>query len=314
MLMGYPFWADAAGPTVPTIYDPILRTGITTLTFRGASRLQSLMGISIASGTRTLANSVRIKIGNSLPAYRRITVPANTFTHDVGADQQIRGINYFDLGGLPIVEGDAIELTTQGLEGAAGTGAFAGVLWIEDHEPKGAKIPSGNVICLVHGNVGAAADAGATLTDLSAALDARVLENNRLYTPFMAFVEPEDQPVEAVLFYAGKNVLTLPPAGGIVLKSAPLQFSGLEYNSGAVTWFGQCAAAGGIVVYMYCIESEISGAQPTNATPVNAIASEDVPGSIRLTDVVAVGPVSYRGTPAAPAPRAVSNFLPFNLG
>lgn len=314
MITGYPFWSDAAGPTTPTIYDPILKTAITTLTFRGKSRLQRLMGISIASGTRSLGNSIRLKIGNSLPTYRRITVPANAFTHDVGADQQIRGVNYFDLGGLPIIEGDAIELSAQGPEGAAGTGAFAGVLWIDDLEPAGPAIPDGNIVCLVHGALAAGGDAGTTLTDLSAVLDARVLENNRLYTPYMVIVEPEDQAVEACMFQAGKDILTCPPAGAMIFPTAPIQFSGLEYNSGAIGWVGQCAAAAGIIVYMYCIESVIQGTQPTNATPVNPLVSSKVPGSIVMSDVVAVGPVSYRGTPAAPAPRTVSNFLPFHLG
>jgi hypothetical protein len=290
MLTGYPFWADALAPTAATIYDPILMTAVTTLTFRGQSRKQKLMGISVSGGTRTLANSVRVLVGNSLPQYRLITVPLSGFQHDLGGDAQIIDTNYFDLGGLEVLEGETITISGQGKEGAAGTGTLAGVLWIEDLEPGPIKIPTGNIICLVHGALAGAGDAGATLTNLSATLDTRDLENNRLYTPFMVMVDPEDDDVEALLFRAGKDVMTIPPAGRMVYPNAPIQFTGLEYNSGAVALFGQGAAACGVTIYMYCIESAIAGGpQPVNAPAVQSINSPSIPGAISLNSIVGGG-------------------------
>lgn len=287
MFTGYPFWADALAPTTATIYDPILMTTVTTLTFRGTSRKQKLMGISVSGGTRTLANSVRVLVGNSLPAYRLITVPLSGFQHDLGADQQIMNTNYFDLGGLEVLEGETITISGQGKEGAAGTGTLAGVLWVEDLEPGPISIPNGNIICLVHGALAAGGDMGATLTNISATLDTRDLENNRLYTPFMVMVDPEDDDVEALLFRAGKDVMTLPTAGRMVYPFAPIQFTGLEYNSGAVALFGQTAAAAGVTIYMYCIESAIPGGpQPVNAPTVQPIQSVSIPGAISLSGIV----------------------------
>lgn len=290
MLQGYPFWSDALAPTVPTIYDPILMIATTTLTFRGQSRIQKLMGISVAGGTPTLGNTCRIRVGNSLPDYRRVTVPLGGFDHNAPATPQIGQVNYWDLGGLEVIEGETIEITGQGLEGAAGTGAMAGVLWVEDLEPGPIAIPDGNIICLVSGALAAGADAGVVLTDLTAALDARILENNRLYTPFMVCVEPEDQLIEALLLRAGKNTMALPPCGMMVYPNAPIQFSGLEYNSGAVGLWAQTGAAAGMLIYMYCTESEIHGGpQPTNAPAVQNVQSPDIPGSISVTGIVSRG-------------------------
>ena len=290
MLMGYPFWSDAGAPTTPTIYDPILKTAVTTLTFRGKSRVQKLMGLSIACGTRTLGNSIRIKIGNSLPTYRRITIPGNGFQHDLGGEAQVADVNYIDLGGLPIMEGEALELSAQGLEGAAGNGAYAGVIWVDDLEPGSNSIPNGNIVCLVHGALAAGGDAGVTLTDLSAVLDARLLENNRMYTPFMTILDPEDQAVEACMFTtSGGDVMTV-PVGKMVYPRVAIQFTGLEYNSGAVAWHAQCAALAGMICYMYCIESAIpNGPQPTSSLPINGVASNPIPGVVSMSQIVGGG-------------------------
>jgi hypothetical protein len=255
------------------------------------------MGISVSGGTRTLANSVRVLVGNSLPQYRLITVPLSGFQHDLGGDQQIVSTNYFDLGGLEILEGETITISGQGKEGAAGTGTLAGVLWVEDLEPGPIKIPNGNIICLVHGGLAASADCGTTLTNMSASLDSRDLENNRLYTPFMTMTDPEDDDIEALLFRAGKDVMTIPPAGRMVFPNAPIQFTGLEYNSGAVAMFGQTAGAAGYTVYMYCIESAIpAGPQPVNAPAVQPVSSPSIPGSISVTGIVGGGGILRPGT------------------
>jgi len=305
MLMGYPFWGDDMVPTTATIYDPLLKTTITTLTFRGTSRVQKLMGISVNCGTRTLANSVRVLVGNSMPTYRQITVPANGHQHDLGAEAQVADTNYFDLGGYEVLEGETITITGQGLEGAAGTGTFAGVLWVEDMEPGPIKIPNGNIICLVNGSVAGAADAGATLTDLSAALDARTLENNRLYTPFMSILEPEDDDLEAVIYTAGKNA-TAVPVGRFVFPKAPFQFTGMEYNSGHIALHGQGAAVTGFINYLYLIESATSGGpQPTNAPAVQSVASPVIPGSISLAQIVG-GSVGVRPTMHTPGGAQLS--------
>lgn len=290
MWQGYPFWADSAAPTTPTIYDPILMTAITTLTFRGTSRKQRLMGISVAAGTPTLNNSVRVRVGNSLPDYRRISIPAVAMDHNNPISHQDFMTNYFDLGGLEVLEGETIELSCQGLDGAAGTGAFAGVLWVDDMEPESPPIPQGNIICLRHGLDGTAADAGATLTNISAGLDTKDLENNRLYTPFMTISYCEDQLVEAIFFKAGKDVMTVPQCGRMIYPRAPIQFTGLEYNSGAIAMWGQCAAAAGIHVYMYCIESAISGGpQPVNAPTVQQVTSQPISGAVSVQPLLGGG-------------------------
>ena len=287
MLTGYPFWSDALAPTTPTIYDPILMTAVTTLTFRGKSREQKLMGISVAGGTPTLGNSVRVKIGNSLPNYRYITVPLGGHDHNAPILPQIKENNYYDLGGLPILEGEALSISGQGLEGAAGTGAMAGVLWVEDGEPASKSIPNGNIICLVHGALAGGGDAQATLTDLTSVLDSRDLENNYLYTPYMVMVEPEDQLIEALLLRAGKDVMTLPPCGRMVYPVAPLQFTGLEYNSGALALWAQTAAAAGFIIYMYCIESKIAnGPQPVNAPSIQNVTPSNIPGTLTVAQII----------------------------
>ena len=297
MFLGYPFWSDAAAPTVPTIYDPILGTAITTLTFRGTSRKQKLMGISIAAGTPTLCNSIRLRLGNSLPDYRRITVPAVAHDHNNPIGVQDLLTNYFDLGGLEVLEGEAIELSAQGLDGAAGTGAFSGVLWVDDLEPASPPIPNGNIICLRHGANAAGADANTTLTDITAGMDSKNLENNRLYTPYMVIVHCEDQLVEAILLKVGKDVMVMPPAGRMVYPRAPIQFTGLEYNSGAIAMFGQCSAAAGIHVYMYCIESAIpNGPQPVNAPALQQVQSTNIPGVISVSQIIQGSGVLRPGT------------------
>jgi membrane-bound inhibitor of C-type lysozyme len=288
MLQGYPFWSDAATPSTPTIYDPILMTAVTTIPFRGTSRKQRLMGMSVSAGTRTLGNSLRVLVGNSMPQYRLMTVPANGHQHDLGGEPQVMDINYFDLGGYEIIEGETITLSAQGLEAAAGTGAFAGVLWVEDMEPGPKAIPSGNIVCLVHGGLAASADAGTTLTDLSAALDARTLENNRTYTPFMTVLEPEDQAIEACMFRVGKNTITV-PVGKMVYPQQAISFTGLEYNAGHISWWAQTAAAAGMICYMYLIESSSPGGGETpNAPDILPIQSAKIPGAVSVQDIVGV--------------------------
>jgi len=289
MIVGYPFWGDALAPTTPTIYDPLLRNAITTLPFRGTSRKQRLLGFSVCAGTRTAANSVRFRVGNSLPDYRYVTIPLNGFQHDLGGEAQVADVNYFDAGGLEILEGETITISGQGFEGAGGTGAFAGVMYVDDMEEGDMPIPDGNIVCLVHGAYTAGADAGVTLTDLTAGLDARVLENNRKYTPFMTVLEPEDQAVEACIFQVGKNTMAI-TAGKMTFPKAAISFTGQEYNSGNVAWWAQCAVAAGMIVYMYCIESEISGGpRAENAPKVQNVKSEEVPGSISVRSIIGSG-------------------------
>lgn len=300
MLEGYPFWGDAMAPTTATILDPLLRAAVTTLTFRGTSRVQKLVGISVACDTPTLLNTVRVRVGNSLPDYRRITVPCNAFDNDLAAGPQIDKLNFFDLGGLEVLEGETLEITGQGAEGGAGTGHFSGVLWVENMEPGPIPIPNGNIICLVLGD---GADAGTAIAAI-AALDARNLENNRLYTPFMAMVECEDQNVEASILMCGNHTITFPPSGKMVYPSAAVQFSGLEYNSGAVALFGQTNVAGEINIYLYCIESAIpSGPQPINAPAVQGVSSLSIPGATSVASIIGTKGALVKAPGTMTAPR-----------
>jgi len=277
MFQGYPFWVDAAGAC--SIYDPILRATVTTLTFRGASRLQKLMGVSVACGTETFLNNIRILVGNGLPAYRYFEIDPSGFLHDVAAQSGSNMLNYRDLGGQPIMEGETITIT------AVGTGTFAGTLWVEDMEPPGPKIPNGNVVMLKCGGTNDVT--GGTITSTGFDMDARSLENNRLYSVFAVDVLTEDEEIEALLMAAGKDVMTFPPIGRMVYPTSPLQFTGTQYNAGHVIGYCQTAAAGKIDVRIWMIESPVSGGQqPVNATPVNNVTSINIPGVVSIAPLV----------------------------
>jgi len=204
-------------------------------------------------------------------------------------------MNYWDLGGQEVLEGETITISGQGLEGAAGTGTLAGVLWVEDMEPGPKAIPNGNIVCLVHGGLAASADAGATLTDLSAALDARVLENNRTYTPFMTMVDPEDEDLEVIMFRVGKNTMTVPTAGKMIYPQQAVSFTGLEYNSGHIAMWAQAAGACGFTCYMYLIESESPGGGATpNAPAIQPVNSLQIPGVTSISSIIGGGRISRR--------------------
>jgi len=284
MFQGYPFWADAAGAC--TIYDPILRAAVTTLPFRGKSRKQTLMGVSIACGTETFLNNVRILVGNGLPAYRYFEIDPSGFLHDVAAQSGSNILNYRDLGGQEIMEGETITIT------AVGTGTFAGVLWVEDHEPTSKAIPDGNVVMLKCG--GTTDAAVGTLSAVGFDMDARSLEQNRLYTVFAVDVLTEDEEIEALFLAAGKDVMTMPPIGRMVYPAAPLQFTGTQYNAGHVVGYVQCAAAGKIDVRIWMIESEAPGGeQPVSALPLQSVQSAPIPGIVSIRPLVG-GRQSFR--------------------
>lgn len=296
MLQGYPFWADAGAPTTPTIFDPILRAAVTTITFRGRSRGVKVMGISVSGDTPTFGNNIRLKVGNSAPDYRYYELPSNAFDHD-GLSPATAMVNYWDLGGIEVQEGETITLSCGGIGTGAGTGAFSGVLWVEDGEPN-TGIPNGDVVEI---RCGADNDAGTALSVTGFDIDGRKLENNRLYTPFMAEVSPEDDSVEIIIMAADKDAMTLPPVGRMVYPAAPLQFTGMQFNNGGVAGYVQVAAATKVDIRIWCIESAIPNLPSSPSAPaLTQVSSYVIPGAISVRPIVQGG----GGTKQAMSSRA----------
>jgi len=290
VLQGYPFWADAGAPTTPTIFDPILRAAVTTLTFRGKKRGVKVVGISAGCDTPTFLNNIRLKVGNSAPDYKYYEIPVNAFDHD-GLSPATQMVNYHDLGGIQVEEGETITLS------CVGTGAFSGVLWVEDFEPD-VGVPNGSVVCLKHGGTN---DGTNSLSVTGFDVDSRKLENNRLYTPFMVEVSPEDDSVEILIMAADKDAMTLPPVGRMVYKGAPLQFTGIQYNTGGVVGYFQAAAATKVDIRMWCIESEIPGlASSPSAPSIEPVTTPAIPGVI--------GPAAIIGGTTAPTRAVFSGY------
>lgn len=296
MLQGYPFWADAGAPTTPTIFDPILEASTTTLTFRGTKRDVKVMGVSMSGDTPTFLNNLRLRVGNSTPDYRYYEIPSNGFDHDsVVAGIGLNDVNYIDLGGITVQEGEAITLS------CVGTGAFSGVLWVEDGEPGPIPIPNGNIVML---KLGGTNDAAAALSTTGGDMDTRKLENNRLYTPFMVQTAPEDDSIEIILLRAGKDSMTFPPAGKMIYPAAPIQFTGLQYNSGDVIMKVQVAAGTKVDCRVWMIESPIQGQEASPTAPqVEPVTGAGVPGVVEAANLVSAA----RGAGFRTARRTTNN-------
>ena len=264
----YPFWSDGAGAN--TIMDPLTKVAITTLPFRGKSTKQRLMGISSSCTNQVFLNNIRVLIGNSLPAYRYLEVNPNPIQSDEFTNGL--GTNYEDLGGLEIQEGDTITIT-----GVVGTGQ-AGVLHVDDLEGEDPPIPQGNYVMLKCGGTN---DGGAAVAVTGGDLDARKLENTRMYSLFKSDVLPEgsaELAIEMVIVQCGARTVSL-PVGRMVWNKVPFSFSGLEWNNGQVLVYVQVNAAEKVDVRLHLIESQLQGASATpNAPPISGIKPSTTPG------------------------------------
>jgi len=290
MWRGYPFWVDAAGSC--TIMNPLTKTTITTLPFEGSSTKQKLMGVSVGGDTPTFLNNIRILIGNSLPSYRYLELCPNGFDHDspvvgVGAND----INYYDLGGQEIHEGDTLTVT------AVGTGAFSGVLHVDDLEGDDPVVPNGNYVMLKCGGTNDGANAvSATGGDL----DSRKLENTRMYSLFKTELFAEDDSVEMVILQVGARTCAI-PVGRMQWSKTPFRFSGLEWNNSQVIVYVQVAAGTKIDLRMHLIETQQQGqAVSENAPPIQAVTPSVSPGVLSIP----VGVVSGVRRPPTKAIRS----------
>lgn len=268
---GYPFWVDAAGAV--TILNPLTKVAITTLPFEGKSTKQRLMGISVSGGTPTFLNNIRVLIGNSLPSYRYIEITPNAFDSDSLVGPLLGGVNYVDLGGQEIQEGDTLTIT------AVGTGAFSGILHVDDLEGSDPRTPQGNYVMLKCGGTN---DGAAAISAAGGDLDARKLENTRKYSLFKTELMVEDQIFEICIVQVGSRTVAV-PIGTMQWKRAPITFSGLEWNNGQVIIYVQVAAATKIDLRLHTIESQLEGAAKTeNAPGITQITSDDIPGSLAI--------------------------------
>lgn len=256
MLQGYPFYGTgAAAPTADnvTLLDPILRVSVDKLTQRGKEDKVAIAGISLVSDVPGFLSRAEVRVGNSLVDAHVIDVhpilDGNLPTIDPNQ------LNFIDLGGFVVKEDDYVDIR---LVDPGASEKFAGVLWVEDFEPRGT-IPSGRVVTL---RFGGSNDGGTSLATTGFDMDSRKLQDDAVYTPYMVQVMPEDQLIQAAFLEANKDAMTLPPAGMMVYPHVPLQFTGKQWNNGQVIGKVQMVAAAKFHAILYLTESFPKGPGP----------------------------------------------------
>lgn len=276
MWQGYPFkGTGAVSPgTTATVYDPILRVAVTTITIRGTKRMVTVQGVSVASDAPGLGSNIRVKVGNSEPDYRYFDVPPS---HDGDlATGPVHTANYHDMGGYEVHEMETISILIVD-PGAAEL--VSGVLWVDDGEPY-IPIPGGRIVVLKCGGTN---DGGTSIAATGFDMDARKLENGNLYTVFKVITRPEDKVIEVALLAAGKEVMTLPPVGMMVYGNTPLQFTGAQYNAGQVVGYLQVQAATKAEFWIYLVEQMTR--ETTPSAPPIVVAPQHLPGAVTLLGV-----------------------------
>ena len=169
---------------------------------------------------------------------------------------------------------------------------FAGVLWVEDFEDE-VPIPSGQMVTL---KFGGANDVTTAIAATGFDMDSRKLINERIYTPYMVEVRPENTLMEGLWLQAGKNVMTLPQSGRMIYPSAPLQFKGQEYNSGFVVGKGIAQAAGKFEAIMYLIESEGQLEASKGSPQVEEATAPAIPGVFNVKSIFGRASSKVRST------------------
>lgn len=285
----YPFFSAAAGTC--TIHDPLTRAAITTLPFLGNSRKQKLMGISTEVDVNTWNSNLTVLIGNSLPSYRAIDINPNSQNNCDEVIENGRIVNYTDLGGLEIQEGDTITLTF-----AVGT-YISGVLYVDDMEGSDPPIPGGNIVTIRNNVTDHGAGAYAALT-----ISTKKLENSRRYSIFKTEKTPEGSAALSILItllQCGAKTLCI-PMGTMVYDKVPFSFSGLEWNQGQVLLWGYAEAAELADVRLWLIEHADGTAQGSpNAPPINPTTPTKTPGVLSVPGGNGVS----RGTTFTPAQK-----------
>jgi len=277
MLQGYPYQATGNSGTdvTATIYDPVLLATTTTVTIRGENRKVKIVGISPYVDTAALGMFHRVIVGNSEPGYRTVDVFPMSEA-DTATAPLIN--NFIDLGGYFVNEIETISITIVD----AATANHSGILWVEDGEPT-LPIPSGRIVTLENGGTN-----DATSTTVPAVTgfdkDSATLENGYTYTLFAACTRPEDKLVEGIVVKAGTQAACLPHHGWMFYPTAPLQFTGEQWNAGQVAGYIAVQAATKVETIMYLVETKGNSPSP-NAPPIMA-APQSIPGAVGLADVV----------------------------
>ena len=275
MLQGYPYYGTGNTGTdvTATIMDPILRATTTTLTVRGAKRTVKIMGISPFCDAPAWNIWHRVKVGNTEPDYRYISVFPSLDADAPGAN--LHTSTYQDLGGIIVNELETISIIIDD----PGTANHAGVLWVEDGEPEN-KIPSGRIVTLL---CGGSNDAATAIATTGFDLDANKLENGYNYTLFKCQTMAEDKVIQAAFLQAGVQVATLPNAGTMVYPSEAITFTGEQWNASQVKGYLQVQAATKCRIILWLVETSSNRASP-NAPPIS-VAPSEMPGVVTLASV-----------------------------
>jgi hypothetical protein len=283
MLQGYPFYGTgAAAPTADnvTMLDPVLEASVTGITRRGAKGYVDVMGISLYCDAPALGSRAELRVGNQPTPARVIDIFPNNDADMVSDPSKIMA--YQDLGGIRCAEDEVIDIR---LYDPGAAEIFSGVLWVEDYEPE-IPIPKGQIVTLRFGGTN---DGTTGLIATGFDMDSRKLINERLYTPFELIVRPEEEAkiVQACILRAEKDVMTIPPGGRMVFKSAPLQFTGQAYNNGQVVGKVQVSAGTKVEIIMKCIESEGQVKASSSSPTVDTVKpNTGLPGIIAAANLV----------------------------
>lgn len=257
MLFGLSFYGTgAAAPTAhnATMKDCVLEATVTTLAERGARKENRIMGISFSSDAPALGSKLELRIGNS-------PLPGHVHTVFPGQDADLvtepnNLLNYYNLGGIPVNENELIDIR---LYDPGAAELMAGVVWIEDGEPE-IPIPNGRIIYLLIAT--GANDGATTLSTTGFDMTTVKLQDNAIYTPFRAVVRPEDKVIQWCLIRAGKDAMALPPCGRMDFPTAPLQFTGRQFNSSQVIGKIQVQAATKAEILLGLVETFPTGPGP----------------------------------------------------
>lgn len=283
MLIGFPFYGTgAAAPTAhnATLKDPILESTITTLPIRGKLDYVDIMGVTLYCDAPALLTRMELRIGNQPTPSRVIDIFPNSDADMVTDPSKVNA--YQDLGGIRIKENELIDIR---LYDPGAAEIFAGVLWVEDYEPT-IPIPNGQVVYLRFGGTN---DGTTGLIATGFDMDSRKLINERLYTPYEVLVRPEEEAklAQVIILRAEKDAMTIPPGGKMTYKSAPLQFTGAQYNAGQVIGKIQDSAATKTEIIMKCIESEGATKASSNNPPIDPVKpASTMPGITTASQLV----------------------------
>ena len=98
--------------------------------------------------------------------------------------------------------------------------------------------------------------------------------------------------------------MTFPPAGKMIYPAAPIQFTGLQYNSGDVIMKVQVAAGTKVDCRVWMIESPIQGQEASPTAPqVEPVTGAGVPGVVEAANLVSAA----RGAGFRTARRTTNN-------